>query len=202
MPLDQSVGRTVKNNITSPIATSTFDSVAVNGYAVIASQTSAASLQRPQNLWCMGTMRAGDRPLEVDDRVLDGHASCVETSVGAPFPIAPSTGRAFDAIVPQDHATVLQAGGEGRISQITRPPLTSWHKRIAGSDFRQRDQILAKRSSVAPKHVMYLASVGIRQLAMSRSARVGDVSIGSELASTVADQQALQYKIPDANGRI
>lgn len=199
-PLDQCVGRTTKVNITSPVATPTFDSVAINGYAVIASQTSQASAQTPLALRCMATMSAGGPPLEIDDRIIDGKPTCVEVKICAPFPVARSSGRAYDAIVPREHATILSEGGDGRVLLIERPPLTSWHKRIAGSDFRQGDMILEKGTSIAPKHIMALSSVGIRQIVTTRSVRVGVLSIGSELASTAFDQQALQYKIADANG--
>ncbi|TKA71548.1 hypothetical protein B0A55_07069 [Friedmanniomyces simplex] len=199
-PLDSAVGRIVKEYIDSPISTPTFDSVAINGYAVIASQVSRATAERPMRLRCMGMMKAGDQPLEVDDRVVDGMVCCIETTVGAAFPTAKSTGRPFDSIVPREHAEVIQEGGSGKILQIIRLPLTSWHKRITGSDFRKGDRILDRGMAIAPKYAMALASVGVRQVSVTRQVRVGVVSIGGELQSTVINQQALRYKIPDATG--
>ncbi|KAK3619253.1 hypothetical protein LTR22_026052 [Elasticomyces elasticus] len=198
--LDAVVGRTVRENVDSPTSTPTFDSVAVHGYAVIASQVSRATPQKPMKMRYMGMMRAGDRALEVDDTIYDGMVSCVEVKVGAAFPIAQSTGKAFDAIVPREHATVLAEGGCGRILQIDRMPLTAWHKRVAGSDFREGDRIIDKGTSIAPKYVLALASVGVQQVSVTRQVRVGVVSIGSELVSNVIDQRSLGFKIPDANG--
>ncbi|KAK3674751.1 hypothetical protein LTR78_005473 [Recurvomyces mirabilis] len=198
--LEDAVGRTVRTDIHSPLSTPTFDSAAVEGYAVVASQVSSASPRTPMRLRCMGTIRPGDRPLEIHDTVVSGYVTCVEIFVGAPFPTAQSTKRPYDAIVIRDHATIVEEGGGGRIIQIARPPLTSWHKRIAGSDFRQNEVILSRGTSVAPRHIMALASVGIRQISVTRLVRIGVVSIGSEIASTVVDQQALQYRVPDADG--
>ncbi|KAK3617824.1 hypothetical protein LTR56_025034 [Elasticomyces elasticus] len=149
----------------------------------------------------MGMMRAGDRVLEVDDTIYDGMMSCVEVKVGAAFPISQSTGKAFDAIVPREHATVLAEDGCVRILQIDRMPLTARHKRVAGSDFREGDRIIDKGTSIAPKYVLALASVGVQQVSVTRQVRVGVVSIGSELVSNVVDQRSLGFKIPDANGR-
>ncbi|KAK3615397.1 hypothetical protein LTR22_027450 [Elasticomyces elasticus] len=195
--LDVVVGRTVRENVDSPISTPTCDCVTVHGYAVIASQVSRATPQKPIKMRYMGMMRAGDRVLEVDDTIYDGMVSCVEVKVGAACPIAQSTGKAFDAIVPREHATVLAEGGCGRILQIDRMPLTAWHKRVAGSDFREGDRIIDKGTSIAPKYVLALASVGVQQVSVTRQVRV---SIGSELVSNVVDQRSLGFKIPDANG--
>jgi molybdopterin molybdotransferase len=200
LPLDQAVGRTVKQDITSPISTPTFDSAAIDGYAVLSSQASKATPQQPIMLRCMGVIRPGQQPFEVDDRIIDNHITCVEISVGSPFPIARSGRRPYDALIPRDHATVMEEGGGGRILQITRPPLTSWHKRIAGSDFRKGDVILQKGTSVAPKHIMALASVGVRQIPLTRLVKVGVITVGSEIVSTMVSQQSLNYKVPDANG--
>ncbi|KAK3628043.1 hypothetical protein LTR56_008661 [Elasticomyces elasticus] len=199
-PLDEVVGRTVRENLDSPISTPTFDSVAIEGYAVIASLVSYATPQRPVKLRVMGIMTAGDRVLEIDDTIYDGMVCCVEVEVGAAFPTIKSSGQAFDAIVPREHATIVAEGGSGRILQVDRMPLTSWHKRIAGSDFREGDRILDKGTSIAPKYVLALASVGVQQVSVTRQVRVGVVSIGSELVSTIVDQHSLRYKIPDANG--
>ncbi|KAK1085117.1 hypothetical protein LTR48_004825 [Friedmanniomyces endolithicus] len=170
--LDSAVGRIVKEDIDSPISTPTFDAVAISGYAVIATQVSRATPERPTRMRCMGLMKAGDHPLEVDDRVVNGMVCCVEITVGAAFPTAKSTGRPFDSIVPREHAEIVQEGGSGRILQITRLPLTSWHKRITGSDFRKGDRIIDRGMSIAPKYVMALASVGIRQVSVTRQVRV------------------------------
>ncbi|KAK5143224.1 hypothetical protein LTR32_004606 [Rachicladosporium monterosium] len=172
--LDSAVGRIVKEDIDSPISTPTFDAVAISGYAVIATQVSRATPERPTRMRCMGLMKAGDHPLEVDDRVVNGMVCCVEITVGAAFPTAKSTGRPFDSIVPREHAEIVQEGGSGRILQITRLPLTSWHKRITGSDFRKGDRIIDRGMSIAPKFLVtpYIRALIGMQTECAISARV------------------------------
>ncbi|EMD00632.1 hypothetical protein BAUCODRAFT_61126 [Baudoinia panamericana UAMH 10762] len=200
LSLELSVGRTVHGNLSSPISTPTFDTVAYNGYAVLSSQTVGATVGRPLQLRVMGSMFAGDAPLQVDDRIVDDLIPCVEVAMGAPFPVARSSRRAFDACIPQEHATVVSQGGGGKILTINRSPLTTYHKRIAGSDFAAGDVIIQKGTLIAPKHTMALASVGLLEIPVTRLARVGVLSVGAELASTMYNQQSAQYKVPDATG--
>ena len=199
-PLDSIVGRTVRNHIDAPLATPTYDQVSVEGYAVVSSQVKLATTDTPLKLRCMGVMKAGDAPLHVDNSIIEGMVCCVEVLPGAAFPVVQSTGKPFDGIVPREHAVVVQEGGSGRVLRISQGPLTAFHKRIAGSDFHKQDRILEKGTCIAPKYVMALASVGIRELSVTRMVRVGIITVGSELTSTVVSQQALRYKIPDANG--
>jgi len=203
LSLEQAVGRVCKYALRSPIATPTFDTASMDGYAVISHQTNHATPTNPLQLRVMGLMNAGDAPMEVDDRIFSDLVPCVEVRVGAPFPTARSTKLRFDACIPLQHTQILREGGEGKIVQVSNQPLTSWHKRIAGSDFRENGLILERGNIVAPKHVMALASVGVREVAVMRNVRVGVVSIGSELTSSLlppSQQPPPPHKIPDANG--
>ena len=128
-PLDSLVGRTVRHDVLAPISTPTFDVVAIDGYAVMASQTSHATNQQPIQLRCVGTMKAGDPPLQVDTIGDDGMVCCVEVFVGAPFPRERYTGRPVDALIPRGHAGFLGQDGSVRILQIVQGPLTMRHKR-------------------------------------------------------------------------
>ncbi|KAK5129117.1 hypothetical protein LTR08_003905 [Meristemomyces frigidus] len=204
--LDQAAGRVSKDGIVSPINTPTFDSATMHGYAVIAQQASYATPAHPLHLRVLGITAAGDAPLMVDDQIYSGTIPCVEVRVGAPFPTARSNGRPFDGLIAIEHTQIIQEGGQGRIVRASNPPLTSWHKRIVGSDFRQGDIILAKGVVVEPKHVMALASVGFKDIAAVREIRVGVISVGSELVTAMVQDQhlyqqpAAPHKIPDSNG--
>lgn len=203
VPLDQSLGRIPKEDLRSPISTPTFDSAAMDGYAVLLRQTRHATQSTPLQLRVMGHMFAGRPPLHIDDRIIDGFVPCVEMKIGAPFPIVRTSLLSFDAFVPREHARVLREGGEGKILQIIQQPLSTWHKRIAGSDFHEGDLILQKGEIIAPKHIKALASVGLQDIAVIRRVRVGVISVGSELTSTVLQyEQKLPHShtIPDSNG--
>ncbi|TKA31033.1 hypothetical protein B0A50_02001 [Salinomyces thailandicus] len=200
--LEQSVGRVAKYDIRCPRPTPTFDTALLVGYAVLSSQTRHASEERPVQLRVMGVLGPGDAPMEVDDRVFNDLVPCVEIRVGALFPIAKSSRAQFDACIPFQHATVVRQGGEGKILQTVNSPLTSWHKRIAGSDFREGDLILEKGGLIAPKHVMACATVGMRDVAVLKSVKAGVISVGSELTTTLLqnNQSTPPFKVPDANG--
>ena len=186
VPLERAAGRVSREAILSPVDTPTFDSAAIHGYAVIAQQTSLATATSPVYLRVMGVLSAGDAPPEIDDQVSNGAVPCMEVRIGAPFPTARSSKRPFDGLIAIEHTQMVQEGGEGRIVRASSPPLTSWHKRIAGSDFRKGDTILAKGDVVLPKYVMALASVGFKEISAVREIRVGVISVGSELVTNMA----------------
>ncbi|KAI7210500.1 Branchpoint-bridging [Hortaea werneckii] len=201
--LEHSVGRVTKNDLRSPNPTPTFDTATVAGYAVVSSNLREASESRPVQLRVIGIMNAGDPPIEIEDVEVEGLLPCVEIQIGSPFPVSKTTGVRFDGCIPHQHARVIREGGEGRILEVSTPPLTSWHKRIAGSDFREGGLILSKGGLVAPKHIMAWASVGMREMAVLKTIRVGVLSIGSELKTTLVQPNQIPspaYKIADANG--
>ncbi|KAK4541415.1 hypothetical protein LTR36_008016 [Oleoguttula mirabilis] len=208
LPIDQAIGHISKTNLRSPTQTPVFDSATMHGYAVIAHQTTNANSNNPTLLRVLGHTTAGDMPLEVDDEVLGGCVPCVEIEVGSAFPVGRSTQAHFDGLIPVEHTRIVREGGEGNLVEARSPPLTSFHKRLAGSDFHKNDSILEKGNFVQPRHVMALASVGITDIPVARQVRVGVISVGSELVATTLphqhdhrDQQPpLPHKIPDANG--
>ncbi|KAK5122252.1 hypothetical protein LTR85_004162 [Meristemomyces frigidus] len=208
LPIDQAVGHVTKAEHKSPTQTPVFDSATTNGYAVISRQAIGASPTTPLLLRVHGFTAAGDMPLEVDDQVTDGYIPCVEIEVGSPFPATRSTGVQFDGLIPVEHTRVVHEGGEGKIVESRSPPLTTYHKRIAGSDFHRDDKIVGKGEYVMPRHVMALASVGITDISCVREVRVGVISVGSELVTTMLPHRhgqrrlstAHSHKIPDANG--
>lgn len=150
----------------------------------------------------LGHIGAGSGPIEVDDAIVDGMVPCVEIKVGAPFPLVESTGVAFDACVPWEHATIVSKGGSGKVLKIDRPPLTAWHKRYIGGDFRKGAMILERGMLIMPKHVMALASVGILKVSVMNMIRIGVMATGGELATTLEPYTRgdSKYSIPDANG--
>jgi len=201
LSLDHAVGRTAKYDIRSPIDTPTFDSAAIEGYAVISAHTAHAKPDAPVHLLVMGTMGPGDVPLVINDEVVNGLVPCVEIMTGAAFPVARSSKRNFDACVPWERARRYGDKFTGTMVEITSPPLTSWHKRLKGGDFRRGDMILESGTLIVPKHVMALASVGVNFITTTRTVRAAVLTIGSELIPPgTSPAHESQFKIPDANG--
>jgi len=202
LSLELAIGRSVKYDIRSPIDTPTFDSSAMDGYAVIASQTANTSPKNPTRLRILGTMAAGDQPIVVDHEIVDGFVPCVEIMTGAPFPLTQDSSVSFDACIPWERTRHVETRTGGNIIEIDSPAPLGWNMRLVGSNSRAGDLVVAKDTIVAPKHVMALASVGLNSVTVTRSVRIAVLSTGSEVVGPglPVNTEEQRYRIPDANG--
>ena len=206
LAFDEAIGRIASKDVLSPIATPPFDSSAMDGYAVCSAQTIQVSRAKPLFLRVVGLVVAGDAALKYDDGVVDGLAPCVEIMTGAPFPRGMSNELHFDACIPYEQVLNVAPRSpsmrmESKVIQITHPVAYNQHRRFAGSDFRRDNIIISRGITVAHKHVMAAASVGIKSIWVVRRIRVGVLSTGSELLSheggSTEDSRSI---VPDVNG--
>lgn len=202
LPLEAALGRLVAESVLSPLETPAFDNSAMDGYAVSSSLTSYATPQAPVRLTVVGTVAAGDKPLQVHCEVgKDGLVPCVEIMTGAAFPESLTGGNSFDACIPWEQVSDIGTSGCGGEKYITEPARPNQHKRLAGSDFRKEDPIICSGTVISPENIMALASVGINAIKVRRKLRVGVLSTGSELrdASRPSPNSAT-HGVFDANG--
>jgi molybdopterin molybdotransferase len=83
VPLSECVGRVLAEDIISPIDIPPFDRSAVEGYAVVSSDTFSATPTNPIELTVIGKSEAGQDPSQIP-KVSPGTA--VEIFTGAPLP--------------------------------------------------------------------------------------------------------------------
>lgn len=202
VPLHKAVGRVVCEDLYSPISTPTFDSSAMDGFAVSSSLTHTASPTSPVFMKVVGIMAAGDERVEVKNTVEDnGLVPCVEIMTGAAFPISTSIGRAFDACIPYEHVSHVLVDGKPAVKKITAPARRDQHRRRAGGDFTKGNLIMEKGAVIRPSDVMALAGVGIGRVAVKRPVRASVLSTGSEVISQSTPVASKgETKTYDANG--
>ncbi|KAL4972775.1 MoeA, N-terminal and linker domain-containing protein [Aspergillus desertorum] len=190
--------RVAAETITSPISTPQYDTSAMDGFALSSAATETASPESPVTFEVTATTTAGDQPHSPADDLRDGIPSCVEIMTGAPFPVGKGSER-FDCCVPIEEVTVSEnQSSRRRHISVWRPARRCQHRRFAGGDFTKGDIIVEAGACIQPQHIMAMASVGLREIAVMRRPRVAVFSTGSELQSDAG--QAHQYMIPDANG--
>ncbi|KAK8194397.1 hypothetical protein M8818_007587 [Zalaria obscura] len=153
----------------------------------------------PMVLAVQGTMAAGDAPMQIcglDQREESvGIQPCVEIMTGAQFPLHDGN-YAFDAVIPVEHTVSVPGPGKSsQYIQINRAAMRHQHRRFAGEDFVTGATLVTAGSKIEPQHVMAMASMGIRKVAVQRRIRVGVWSTGAELAAG-----SELNKIKDANG--
>ncbi|MFD9209865.1 gephyrin-like molybdotransferase Glp [Streptomyces sioyaensis] len=177
-------GCVLVEDITVPVALPPFDNSSMDGYAVRAADTTAATQDAPVSLTVIGDIAAG--PGELPD-VGPGQAARIMT--GAPLPPG------ADAVVPVEwtdggagegpaaamraHSAAPQdAGGEVRVH---RPAAAGAHIRTRGSDVTEGEPALAAGTVLGPSQIGLLAALGRGTVRVRPRPRVVVLSTGSEL---------------------
>jgi len=149
----EALGLTADRDVLAPRAIPEVDGAAVDGFAVRAIDTQAASAATPVVL----AVQTG--------AVVPG--SCVPIAAGSPMPAG------SDAVV---------AGGGGGAELSIAAPVYSGHLvKRAGDDLAKGDLVLAQGDLVGPRDVGLLAGLGIEQVSVAPRPRVVVISTGAEL---------------------
>jgi len=142
-----------------------FTNTAMDGYAVRAADTAAATAEVPARLLVTGTVAAGGVPEQPV-----GAGEAVRIMTGAPLP----DGADAIAIV---EVTAIDADQV----LVYQPALAGQHLRHPGGDIAAGQQVFPAGTALSPGHLGVLASLGWEKVAVYRRARVGVLSTGDEL---------------------
>jgi molybdopterin molybdotransferase len=177
-----------------------WDNSAMDGYAIRAADTAAATEDRPAVLRVTGEVRAGE---VAAGRVERGTAFRIAT--GAPLPAG------ADAVVPVEQTTPLDASGlaagpRGRDATGPLPPSCAVHVvvgvggsvRRRGDDLRAGTVVLAAGARLGPGAVALAAGAGAGAVAVHRRPRVAVLATGDEVREPGTPLGPAG--IPDANG--
>jgi molybdopterin molybdotransferase len=163
--LEDSIGRTLVEDITSAETVPGFDNSAMDGFAVRASDSERATASSPAVLRSVDESRAG-RP--AGRSLKPGEAVAIST--GAMLPSG------ADAVVPIEDVT--QGVAEIRVASPVAP---GSHVRAAGDDIRAGEVVLTAGTSVGPFELGVLASVGRIEVPCVRRPTVRVLTTGDEL---------------------
>jgi molybdopterin molybdotransferase len=142
-----------------------FDNSAMDGYAVRAADTAAATEDDPVVLPVVGDIPAGSRAPRGVSRGL-----CLRIMTGAPMPAG------ADAVVPVEWTD----GGVARV-RILRATQPGAYVRRVGEDVETGDLVISAGTPVGPAQVGLLAAVGRERVLVRPRPRVSVISTGSEL---------------------
>lgn len=199
LPIVKSMNRISKYTHTSPQSTPQFDTSAMDGYALNSAATVNASAESPVRFRVKGTIAAGDEPVSVSGDPENGIYPCVEIMTGARFPFC-ERGEPFDCCVRvEDTEPVPDGSHSPRYVQLTKEATKQQNRRLAGNDFQAGDVIISAGTVVKPNHIMSLASVGVREIAVLGRPRIAILSTGSELMAQDAHTPRC-HRIQDVNG--
>ena len=162
LPLTQTAGAILRENIYAERDHPPFDRVAMDGIALSA----AAAAHNAGRLRIAGVQAAGDPPQTLADP-----DTCIEIMTGAMLP------RGCDAVVP-----VEQVQRSGAIAEIGRKQVLPWqnvHRR--GSDCPQGALLLAAGTRLSAPEVAIAAGAGMARLRVSAQPMIVVISTGNEL---------------------
>jgi len=163
LPLLAARGRVAIGHVRASINLPSFDSSAMDGYAVRLGDLTGSG---PWNLKLAGRVAAGDGGWSAPVQ----HGSTVRVFTGASVP------KNFDAVVMQENCR-----RNGEVVVVERRPRMSENIRRVGEDVRSGTVILEPGVLLTPQRLALLAAQGLAEIEVVRKVRIGLISTGSEL---------------------
>ena len=163
--LETALGRTLAQDLESPVDHPSLDNSALDGYACRAADTLSATPDTPVTLRVIGDIPAGS---VFSGEVGPGEAVGIYT--GAPVP------QGADAIIGVEHTKV--SGGRVALSQ----PASGGDIRPKAQDLRRGDVYLRRGQRLTEAAVGIAAAMGYAEVPVVKRPRIGILATGDELA--------------------
>lgn len=184
IPVADSYGRVLFEDVKSRIDFPPFDKALKDGFAVSAEDTFGACDENPNTLEVIDFLEAG----ATTDKVA-GNGKAIEISTGAAMPDG------ADAVVMVEYCEK----GDGSVD-ILKSATPSLDVAKRGSDIGKNQLIMKKGEVLTPGKIGVLLSQGFETVRVFKKPSVGVISTGNELINTGSD---LTYgKIFDVNGNM
>lgn len=182
--LSEAFNRVLAANIVAPVSVPSFERSAMDGYALVAEETTGASDYGPITFDVIGTSMPGE---PFNGNVKAGQA--VRIMTGAPVPSG-ATG-----VLPVEYAEE----SAGKVA-VKLPLATGKHVGRIGEDISEGTVVLRAGRILRPQDVGVTASLGFGSVDVIRKPRVRIVTTGNELA--VPGSARRGFQIYDANTAI
>lgn len=156
----QAQGRVLAQSVTSPINVPGFDNSAMDGYALYIADLSAM----PANFPVVQRIAAGQTGIALAPN------TAARIFTGAPIP------EGCNVVVPQEHTTE-----DNGLITLTQAVSLHQHIRRKGEDITEGAIVLTAGQRMGPAQLAMLASVGVAQVNVFRTLKVGVFFTGDEL---------------------
>jgi molybdopterin molybdotransferase len=165
--LDDAIGRVASRDVSSPVDVPPFSRAAMDGYAVVAADTSAATASAPVKLRQLDRIYTGQLSRAIIER-----GTCAEIATGAPLPSG------ADAVV-----MVEETAKDGDdVVDIFVPAKPGQHIGRRGADIATGDLVITSGSLLTPSRIGALAAIGCTEADVFARPRVAILSTGNEVA--------------------
>jgi len=167
LPIERANGRIVASAIVAGSDVPPFARAAMDGYAVIASDTFGAGSFEPRLLECVETVYTG----QVPSRGV-GPRQCIEIATGAPMPAG------ADAVVMVEETEKAPSGAV----RVFSPVYPGQNVGRQGADLVAGQVIAAPGTLLNPSRIGAIAAVGVAEVTVYERPRVAILSTGNEIA--------------------
>jgi molybdopterin molybdotransferase len=181
VPILESLGRVLAEDVYADVDIPPHSNSAMDGYAVLAADTEGASEENPKRLKVVADLAAG---YVTEAQVTPGTAIRIMT--GAPIP------RGADAVVRFEDTH----HEDDWVDIMVQVPVQK-NVRLAGEDLREGTLALRRGSRIRPQEVGMLATVGRKDVLLTRRPRVAILATGDEVVDI--DVPLAPGKIRNAN---
>jgi putative molybdopterin biosynthesis protein len=185
VPLDAALGRVLAAHVVSPVDVPSFDRSNVDGFAVVAEDTFAASEEVPRTV------------VLADEHI---HTGIVPTTV---IHSGKAVGIATGGMVPRGaDAVVMMEYAEARGSElrIARAVTAGSGVSFAGTDITAGETVLRRGRLLTSRDTGVLAAIGISHVNVWRRPIVAILSTGDEIIAPGAPMEPA--KVYDSNGQV
>ena len=167
--LQEAANRVLAEDFVSPMDIPPFTRSAMDGYAVVASDTKGASTKQPISLEIVGRTYAGDATAY---KIGSGQAVAVATGGRIP--------QGADAVVMVEYTEAEKGDGAKKV-QIFKEMESGKNVALKGEDLKKGRTILQRGTWLRPQDIGLIASVGIKTATVFSRPKVAVFSTGSEL---------------------
>src|SRR5262249_11432658 len=161
-------GRVAARDIVASVDVPPFDRAAMDGYAVLASDTAGATREQPRSLTCVDELFAGQAPTQ---RI--GPGECIQIATGAVMPDG------ADAVVMGEETS--RDGGD--VVRIHSAVSARQHVGPRGADLKIGQPVVTAGHFLSPSRVGAIAATGVALIDVYARPTVAILSTGNELAN-------------------
>jgi len=162
IPISQAINRIVSSDIKAKVNDPGFDNSAMDGFAVIHSDTTSP----PAQLSIIGSSMAGT----TESHTLSS-GQAIRIMTGAPIP------QGADSIIPIEDCTV--SGDKITLKTPSKPHFI----RKLGENFAQNQTIFSSGETMSPEKIALCAAAGISTISVFKKIKIAVISTGDELKS-------------------
>ncbi|MBN2469435.1 MAG: molybdopterin molybdotransferase MoeA [Anaerolineae bacterium] len=172
IPLPDALDRVLAEPIRASTALPPFANSSMDGFAVVAADTSSATADSPARLPVVMDIPAGSAP---ERALTSGTAARIMT--GAPLPPG------ADAVIPMEDTSATWQAGDPPPAEvaITRPASPGANIRPAGEDIPAGERVLPAGAVIGPPEIGVLAALGHATVPVVRQPVAAVIATGDEL---------------------